>query len=79
MKSIYFFVISVIFASAAIFHFLRLMFEWRILIETCLLPSWTSGLIIIISILIVYWSFQINKKEELKNKNEESENNNPNN
>ena len=55
------------------------MFEWRILIETCLLPSWTSGLIIIISILIVYWSFQINKKEELKNKNEESENNNPNN
>jgi len=70
IKSFYF-LISAIFASAALFHFLRLMFEWPILIGTWSLPSWASGLVIIISILIIYWSFKIRKKEDLKKKSEE--------
>jgi len=57
----YFNVIIAFFSLVAVVHFLRLTFEWSLIIGDFMVPSWFSGLMIVSGILIVYWSLKLKK------------------
>ncbi len=78
VKSIFFSVISLLFALISFFHFSRLALEWEIVINEWFLPGWASGLAVIFGIFISYWSFKLKKflkkdSEKLKERLNEKE------
>ncbi len=80
-KPFFFFLTSIIFTLVSIFHFLRLMFEWQIIIGGWLLPAWASGSIVLFGVFMVYWSIKLklasvsktSEKPEEKNHEQEIE------
>jgi uncharacterized membrane protein len=57
-KTIYFSLVFFFSLIVAFFHFLRLTFEWRILIADWFLPVWISGLLVVLGISMAYYSFK---------------------
>ncbi len=47
----------------AIFHFLRMMFGWQIVINNYYLPPWISGIIFIFCVLMIYSFVRIKKTD----------------
>ncbi len=75
-KPFFFIVTALTFMFISVFHFLRLTFEWPILVGTWRVPSPLSGLIIIFAIFMVYWAMHLGKgdsKEEESKKEEHPE------
>lgn len=62
IKSFYFFIVGTFFTLGAIFHFIRLMFEWDIYIGLWSIPSWVSSLVILFAIFMVYFSLKLIKE-----------------
>jgi hypothetical protein len=57
-KTIYFSLVFFFSLIVAFLHFLRLTFEWRILIADWVLPVWISGLLVVLGISMAYYSFK---------------------
>ncbi len=64
-KKIFLIIIAAYFLFSAIFHFMRLAFDWGIVVgEEIIVPTWVSALCILFSIFIVYWIIKIRDEEE---------------
>lgn len=72
-KSFFFFTVTITFVTVAILHFLRLTFELDVSIGSWSIPGWFSGIIIIFSVFMAYWSLKINRKKEQDEKGETKE------
>ncbi len=60
-KSFFFIVVGLLFSIVSILHFLRLMFEYQVLIGDWVMPGWISGLIVIFGIFMAYWAINLKK------------------
>ncbi len=63
-KKTFLFVVAVFFSVHAILDFLRMMFDWSVNVGGVEVPTWTSGMLFIFSVFMVYWSFLISKEEK---------------
>ncbi len=65
-KSFFFIVVGLFFSVVSLLHFLRLMFEYQVLIGDWVMPGWISGLIVIFGIFMAYWAINLkrDKKED---------------
>jgi len=72
-KPFFFTVAALLFLFASFFYFLRLMFNWQISICEWSVPTWISGLIIILGTFMVYWSIKLSReKADLGNQTREN-------
>jgi len=69
-KSFFFFTTFVIFAVVSILHFFRLTFELEILIGSRLIPGWISGLAVLATAFMAYWSFKLSRDTKEKDSEE---------
>lgn len=65
-KSFFLFIIILSFSFSSVFHFLRLMFEWNMLVGKWDIPGWISGINILFGIFMVYWSINIIRSNQKK-------------
>ncbi len=66
-KNIYILLSGLFFGLISLFHFLRLTFEWEIIINDFSLPSWLSGLFVVLGLLFFYSSLKLEKKDKTGN------------
>ncbi len=62
-KKFFFLVTTITFGIFSVLHFLRLMFEWQVFVGTWRVPGYVSGIVILFTIFMVYWSIDLNRKE----------------
>ncbi len=53
--------IVVYFALSGIFHFVRLAFEWDIIVKNYYLRPWMSAACILLAVFVIYWIYRIKK------------------
>ncbi len=67
------FFVGVYFSIQAVFHFVRLAFNWEIHVyDVFFFPYWGSALYFIVSVFLVYWILRTKKSVK---KRDEKENN----
>ncbi len=62
-KKIFLIIIAAYFLFSGIFHFIRLAFDWSIIVGDEIIPSWVSALAILFSIFLVYWILRIRDED----------------
>lgn len=61
-------VIITIFTAVALVHFIRLSLSWDFIINNWNLPTQISGLIIFVSVFLIYWSSLLLSGNDKKDK-----------
>ena len=72
-KPFFFLTVAIIFITVSTLHFLRLAFELDVYVGSLSIPGWFSGIIVIFSAFMAYWSLKINRKEDQTKKERDGE------